>query len=246
MNCPEKKMIILHQFARTWGLPNLSQFCVKLETYLRMNRIPYQIAESLPLKAPRGKLPFIDDEGHRIADSRLILHHLQSKYGTGQDAHLSSEELATAKSFQRLLEEHLYWISMVTRWDYSDSNWQANKAAIFGVLPPIARDLAAAVYRRKIKGQILGHGIGRLSHEEKFKLGKEDLDSLADFLGEKPYFMGKRPSTLDASAYGILVNIIGGPIESPLKDHALSKQNLHDYCRRMQAEFYPELPWRAS
>lgn len=239
-------MIILHQFARTWGLPNLSQFCVKLETYLRINRIPYQIAESLPLKAPRGKLPFIDDEGYRIADSRLILHHLQSKHGMGQDARLSPEELATAKSFQRLLEEHLYWISMVTRWDYSDSNWQANKEAIFGVLPLIARDLAATVYRRKIKGQILGHGIGRLSHEEKFKLGEEDLDSLADFLGEKPYFMGKRPTSLDASAYGILVNIIGCPIESPLKDLALSKSNLHDYCRRMQAEFYPELPWRAG
>jgi glutathione S-transferase len=239
-------MIVLHQFARTWGLPNLSQFCVKLETYLRMNKIPYQIVESLPLKAPRGKLPFIDDEGQRIADSRLILHHLQSKYGMGLDASLSTEERAAAKSFQRLLEEHLYWISMVTRWDYGDSNWQTNKAAIFGVLPPFVRDLAAAAYRRKIKGQILGHGIGRLSHEEEFKLGMEDIDSLADFLDDKPYFMGKRPSSLDASAYGILVNIIGCPIESPLKDHALSKPNLHDYCRRMQAEFYPELPWRTA
>jgi glutathione S-transferase len=239
-------MIILHQFARTWNIPNLSQFCVKLETYLRMNRIPYQITESLPLKAPRGKLPFIEDDGRRIADSRLILHHLQSKYGNGEDANLAPEDQATAKSFQRLLEEHLYWISMVTRWDYSESNWQTNKDAIFGVLPPLARDLAASVYRRKIKRQILGHGIGRLSHEEKFALGKEDIDSLADFLAEKPYFMGKRPTSLDASAYGILVNIVGCPIESPLKEHALSKPNLHDYCRRMQTEFYPELPWRAD
>src|SRR5512141_2481374 len=111
-------MITLYQFARTWGLPNLSQFCVKLETYLRMNKIPYRIVETLPLKAPRGKLPFIDnDEGYRIADSRLILHHLQSKYGNHQDASVSPEDQATAKSSQRLLEEHLYWISMVTRWD---------------------------------------------------------------------------------------------------------------------------------
>jgi glutathione S-transferase len=236
-------MITLYQFARTWGLPNLSQFCVKLETYLRMNNIPYRIVETLPLKSPRGKLPFIDDEGRRVADSRLILHYLQSKYGEGNDASLSPEDQATAKSFQRLLEEHLYWISMVTRWDYSDSNWQTNKQAIFGVLPPIARDAAASIYRRRIKNQILGHGIGRLTHEEMFDLGKEDIDSLAGFLGNKTYFMGEQPTSLDASAYGILVNIIGCPIESPLKNHALSKPNLHDYCRRLQTEFYPELPW---
>jgi glutathione S-transferase len=236
-------MITLYQFARTWGLPNLSQFCVKLETYLRMNQIPYQIVETLPLKAPRGKLPYIDDEGQQVADSRLILHYLQSKYGNSHEARLSPEEQATARSFQRLLEEHLYWISMVTRWDYSDSNWQANKQAIFGVLPPIARDVAAAIYRKRIKNQILGHGIGRLSHAEQFELGNEDVDSLANFLGDKPYFMGERPTSLDASAYGILVNIVGSPIESPLKDHALSRQNLHHYCRRMQDEFFPELPW---
>jgi len=239
-------MITLYQFARTWGLPNLSQFCVKLETYLRMHEIPYQIVETLPLKAPRGKLPFIDDEGQRVADSRLILHDLQSKYGKGHDSRLSPAEQATAKAMQRLLEEHLYWISMVTRWDYGESNWQANKQAIFGVLPPIARDVAAVIYRKRIKKQMLGHGIGLLSDQEKFALGNEDIDSLADFLGDKPYFMGAQPTSLDASAYGILVNIVGSPIESPLKDHARSRQNLYDYCRRMQAEFFPELPWPAD
>ena len=75
-----------------------------------------------------------------------------------------------------------------------------------------------------------------------FELGKEDINSHVDFLGSKPYFMGDQPTNLDASAYGILVNTLGCPIESPLKDHALTKQNLLDYCRRMQAEYFPELP----
>ncbi|MGR9086819.1 MAG: glutathione S-transferase family protein [Gammaproteobacteria bacterium] len=211
-----------------------------------MNRIPYQIVETLPPKAPRGKLPFIEDGGKHIADSRLILHHLQAQYGTGNDADLSPSQQAAAKAIQRLLEEHLYWASMATRWDYSDSNWQAIKQAIFGVLPPFVRDVVASAYRRRIKGQILGHGIGRLNRDEIFALGKEDIDTLAIFLGEKSYFMGDKPTSVDASAYGMLVNIIACPIESPLKDHALSKQNLHDYCRSMQAEFYPELPWRSA
>lgn len=236
-------MIKLYQFARTWGIPNLSQFCVKLETYLRMTKLPYQIIETLPLKAPRGKLPYIEVDGHKLADSRLIVNYLKTAYGVTLDDHLTLEEQGIAKAYQRLLEEHLYWIGMVSRWNYSEENWQTNKQAIFGVLPPVIRDLAASLYRRRINSQITGHGAGRLTHEELFELGKEDIDSLADFLAGKPYFMGDQPTSLDASAYGILVNTLGCPIKSPLKDHALSHKNLLNYCRRMQAEFFPELPW---
>ncbi len=234
-------MIELHQFARTWGIPNLSQFCVKVETYLRMAKLPHQIVESLPLKAPRGKLPFIMDGGKKIADSRVIVNYLKSTYGDTLDANLTAEQKAIAKSFQRLLEEHLYWIGMMSRWHYTEANWQTNKQAIFAGLPPVARDLAAWVYRRRINGQILGQGTGRMTTQEAFALGMEDVDALADFLADKPYFLGCKPTSLDASAYGILVNTLGCPIESPLKDHALSKQNLVDYCDRMQQEFFPEL-----
>lgn len=237
-------MIVLHQFARTWGIPNLSQFCVKIETYLRIAKLPYQIVESMPLKAPRGKLPFIVDDGQKIADSRLIVQHLKKTYGDTLDAHLTPAERGVATAFQRLLEEHLYWVGMMSRWNYTEANWQTNKQAIFHPLPPVARDLAAAIYRIRIKSQIVGHGLGRLNAGEAFALGKEDIDALADFLGDKPYFMGGKPSSLDASAYGILVNTLGCPIESPLKDHALSKTNLVDYCRRIQAEYFPELPWQ--
>lgn len=239
-------MIILHQFARTWGIPNLSQFCVKIETYLRMAKLPYEIVESLPLKAPRGKLPFIVDETHKISDSRLIILYLKATYGDVLDKHLSLEEKGIAIAFQRLLEEHLYWVGMLSRWNYTEQNWQTNKQAIFGVLPPVARDIAAALYRRRINAQIVGHGLGRLNLEEAFNLGQEDIDALADFLGNKTYFMGDLPCSLDASAYGILVNTLGCPIESPLKDYALSKPNLVNYCQRVQMDYFPELPWGSS
>ena len=61
-------MITLYQLARTWDMPNLSHFCVKVETYLRMTGLPYQVTATLPIKAPRGKLPFIEDEGKKISD----------------------------------------------------------------------------------------------------------------------------------------------------------------------------------
>ncbi len=234
-------MITLYQFARTWGIPNLSHFCTKLETYLRINKLPYQIVETLPIKAPRGKLPYIEDQGRTLSDTRLIVNYLEATYGDNDKALLSSEQQGIAKAYQRLLEEHLFWASMFTRWDYTDENWQTTKQSIFSGLHLAIRDLVAAITRKKIKAQIMGHGMGRLTHDEIFALAREDIDSLADFLGDKPYFMGDKPTALDASAFGILVNTLCCPIESPLKDYALSRQNLSDYCQRMQAEFFPEL-----
>ncbi len=234
-------MIKLHQFARTWDIPNLSPFCCKLETYLRLNKIPYEVIESMPPKAPKGKLPFIEDGDKKIADSDLIIQHLIQTYGDKLDADLSPAQKATSFAMQRLLEDHLFWVTLYTRWQYSDENWQVNKKAIFHPFPPLIRDIVASVFRFLIRRQIYGQGIGRHTSEEIFQLGRNDLDALSDFLADKPYFMGDKPTSLDATAFGFLINTIDCPIESPVKEYACRKQNLDDYCQRIMSEYYPEL-----
>lgn len=233
-------MLILHQFQRTWGIPNLSPFCCKIETYLRMADIDYEIRPTLPFRAPKGKLPYIDDDGVKLADSRFIISHLKSTY-KDLDNELTHSESAISIAMQRLLEEHLFWIALYSRWQYTDDNWKINKQAIFGGLPPVIRDMVANRWRQKIKQQIFGHGTGRHRPEEIFALGQHDIDALSAHLGNQPYFLGDQPTALDASAFGLLINIIGCPIESPLKDFGLSKTNLVDYVARVGQEFYPEL-----
>jgi glutathione S-transferase len=123
-------MITLYQFARTWSIPNLSHFCTKLETYLRINKLPYEIVETLPIKAPRGKLPYIEDQGRKLSDTRMIINYLKASYGNNDKALLSPEQQGIAKAYQRLLEEHMYWVSMYTRWNFTEENWQTNKKAM--------------------------------------------------------------------------------------------------------------------
>ena len=235
----------LYQFERTWGIPNLSPFCCKIETYLRMAGIDYKIRATLPLNAPKGKLPYIKDKDETIADSRFIINHLKLVY-RNIDKGLSDTEMSVSIAIQRLLEEHLFWVLLYSRWQYTEDNWQVNKQAIFGKLPFLMRDMVANRWRSKIKRQIYGHGTGRHQAEEIFILGKLDIDVLSVSLGNKPYFLGDKPTTLDTSAFGHLINIIGCPIESPLKEYGLSKQNLVEYMDRIKSEFYPDLKRKSS
>jgi len=233
-------MLKLYQFERTWGIPNLSPFCCKTETYLRMAGIEYEVKPSLPLNAPKGKLPYIEDNGKILGDSRFITMYLKSAY-KDLDQGLSEIEYAISLAVQRLLEENLFWAALYSRWQYTDANWQVNKKAIFGAMPPIIRDIAASHTRRKIKQQIYGQGTGRHQAEEIFTLSKRDIDALSAYLGNQQYFFGDQPTTLDTSAFGLLINIIDCPIESPLKEYGLTKDNLKNYVDRIKLEFYQDL-----
>lgn len=87
----------------------------------------------------------------------------------------------------------------------------------------------------------MGHGTGRHSAEEIFEFGMQDIDALSACLGDKNYFLGDKPTSLDASAFGFLINTLGCPIESPLKEHGLSKDNLRNYVERIKLKYYSDL-----
>lgn len=53
-------------------------------------------------------------------------------------------------------------------------------------------------------------------------------------LGDRPFFMGERLTTIDAVAYGFLANIIMVPVETELKRIALGYPNLVTWCETME------------
>ncbi len=70
MTTAMQQPIKLFQFPRMFGIPNLSPFCCKMETWLRIAGIPYEVVDTPdPRKGPKGKLPFIDDGGIRAMES---------------------------------------------------------------------------------------------------------------------------------------------------------------------------------
>ncbi len=98
-----------------------------------MADIEYKI-EPTPLSTPKGKLPYIKDNGKALGDSRFIVTYLKSVH-KNLGERLTDTELAVSVAMQRLLEEHLFWVALYSRWQYTDENWQTSKQAIFGGLP---------------------------------------------------------------------------------------------------------------
>jgi glutathione S-transferase len=236
-------MIVLHQFPPTYGLPNASPFCMKVENYLRMAGLPYRSAYGFDLpKSPKGKLPYIEDGGRSIGDSGLIIDYLKATYGDPLDTHLSAREQAVSLAFIRLMDEHLYWAACIQpRW-VEEAGWKVTRAAFFGGLSGPLRHIIPPVARHNIRKQMQGHGMGRHKPAEIYGMACADITTLADYLGDKPFFHGHRPTTLDAAAYAYIMNIVAPPIDSPAKQHVLAFPNLEAYCRRMREICYPDRP----
>jgi glutathione S-transferase len=233
-------MIKLYQFEPAFGLPNASPFCMKLETYLRMAALPFEIPPPAMRdlgKAPKGKMPYIDDNGKILADTTFIIDYLKSTYGDKLDGWLSAEQKAIALAFQRLIEENLYWAVVHTRWAEPEG-WTKTKAAFFDKMPVPLKWFVPSLARRGLIKEMHGHGMGRHAEQEIHAIGKRDITALADFLGNKPYFLGSEPCSLDATAYAFLANLVWPPVESALKQHAKQYPQLEAYCQRMRSRYY--------
>lgn len=236
-------MIVLYQFPKIGQLPNMSPFCMKLESYLRAMNLPYKLHETFDIrKSPTGKLPYIETQGNRLPDSGLIIARLEASQKEPMQAHLSNVEQAVSLAFIRLMEEHLYWAIVYARWidPVGLPIWTDQLRQTMG-LSKFAFKLILSGIKRNIIKSLDGHGLGRHKQTDITTLAKEDIKALADFLGGRDFCFGDKPTLMDHSLYSFVASIITVGWDYPLKGLTLRCQNLIDHYRRMMTLFYPEV-----
>ncbi|WP_331374798.1 glutathione S-transferase family protein [Sinorhizobium chiapasense] len=232
--------IKLFQFPRVFAIPNLSPFCCKLETWLRIAGIPYEIVETPdPRKGPKGKLPFIEDSGARIADTSIIIDHLKRTRGVDPDASLDSSQRATALLVQRTLEEHYAFVVAYTHL-VRDEGVRHTRAR-FDAVPAVVRPLVIRMVQKQIKNLLWQQGILRHTDNDIIESGVLDWRAVLAVMSEGPFFFGGRPTTVDATVFGTLATSVLTPIESPIRDFLRSKPACVAYVERMRSHFFPEL-----
>jgi glutathione S-transferase len=236
-------MITLYQTPVAWGTPNLSPFCIKLESYLRMVGLPYEVKPANLRKAPKGKVPYIDMDGIVMGDSGFIIEHLKQKHGDLLDAKLTPEQLAIGHTIRRMLEESTYWNIVYMRW-VDDAGWKAYVPVLETMLPVVVGNVMLPVLRRGMFKTLHAQGTGRHTLEEVEHLGKQDITALATLMGNKPFLLGDTPTSFDATVYAFLVGIIAFPVDSEFKQHTLSQGNLVEYCARFKSRYFSN--WKPS
>lgn len=233
-------MITLYGSGRHFGLPDASPFVIKAEVLLKMAAIPYQRGVMNFAKAPKGKIPYIDDGGTLIGDSTFIRFHLERAHGADFDRHLTSPEKGIAWAFEKMVEEQLYWIIVDQRWSDRD-NFDKGPRQFFNAAPAPVRPLVIAMMRRRVKRTMQGQGLGRHKAAEIEELARRDLGAIAGQLGDQPWLMGAEPCSADASVWAMVASALCPHFEGAPRRAAEAHANLAAYRDRGMQRWFPEL-----
>jgi glutathione S-transferase len=230
--------ITLYCFRPAAGLPDASPFVTKAMVLMKMAGLDYVEDRSGFSKAPKGKQPYINDEGDIIADSTFIRFHIEQKYGADFDVYLSDEQKAVGWCVEKMCEEHFYWIIVHMRW-MDDANFERGPARFFDSAPAIVRPLAKWFIRRRIANSLWAQGMGRHIAADVDALGVRDIEALATLIGDKPYLFGDAPCGADATVFAFVASALSPMAECAIRDAALAKPNLIAYRDRIMQAYFP-------
>ena len=238
-------MITLYKFGEQWGISDPSPFCVKLESFLRINDIDYSLGgsdiKSNLEKAPKKKMPFIEfDNGELLGDSNFIIERLCADNGIDMDASLTTEQKAQSYAFRRMLDEGLYFVMLYSRW-IDAAGWNVMKPLFFGDIPAILRSFISNKIRKEVINQAYEQGVGRHSPDEIYDMGVKDMKALSDLLGDNKYFFGSdKPTRLDIWVHAYVIEVIQSPIENKLKENTLKLDSICAHAKHMQELIYTD------
>lgn len=235
-------MLTVYKFVDAWGLPDLSPFCIKLETYLRIAGVAYEAVVGDANKAPRRKLPWVHDGEHTLADSDTIIHHLEAGRAVPLDRDLSPHDRAVAEAVRTMLEEAHYFVIVYVRWCTPEGRAiyrpvLSRYCAAVGIARPL-HSLMIGMATLNMRAQAWMQGTARRDPAEIMALGQRHWTAVAELLGDRPFLLGERPTSVDATVYAFLVSTIDAPFDSPIKAHALADARLVAYRDRMRARFW--------
>jgi glutathione S-transferase len=235
-------MITLYGFGAGFGLPEISPFVTKTEVQLKMAGLAYRKERAMPPASPKGQLPFIEDDGEKVADSTFIRAHIEGKYGFDFDAPLSREVRAQAWAFERMIEHHVYWALVGARW-VDPENFAKGPSHFFDGAPEDRREQLRENAQFRVAENYLLSGLGRHAPDDDVDLALRSILALSVQLGDKPYLMGEKPVGIDATAFGALAGILTPFFSSKLRNEVRGFDNLTAYVDRMMQRYYPEFAW---
>uniref|UniRef100_A0A915Q6B8 Thioredoxin-like fold domain-containing protein n=1 Tax=Setaria digitata TaxID=48799 RepID=A0A915Q6B8_9BILA len=202
-----KGMVYLYQFPRMKYIPNISPFCLKLETWLRMADIQYENVCSWRTRSLEGTLPFLEHNGKEYPDSALAIRDMTRIFSKeSMESHLSDEQKATYRAFEAMAENSLVMtVGYVLQMEHLDEVFQQISDDTFGILAPLWKFLLKMIISSKMAKKLKVVALGKHSREEVINIGMDDLKAISSHLGNRHYFAGFKPTKVDIGQIGMSV-----------------------------------------
>ncbi|CAL8096749.1 unnamed protein product [Orchesella dallaii] len=229
--------VILHgMYGNSEVLPTPSPFVLKLETYLRLVNIPYEL-DKVDIWGPKGKTPWISYDGKHLADSQFIVEFLSNEFGKQLSSKYSMKDRAVGTMARVMVEEHLYWAGVMWRFAFGGKDTfqmvlNGKKSflqwLIFSLIAPQMRSMAWS------------QGVGRHSEAEIKSIMLNDLRAISAILGQNKFLLGEDPSEDDCSVFAGLASAVfatNSPVEQELNGEL---NNIREYSYRMKDLLWPD------
>jgi glutathione S-transferase len=226
-------MLTLYSYPELFGVADNNAYGLKVFAFLRLTGVPFRHEHIFDASsAPRGQLPYVDDDGDIIGDSDTIIAHLIAKYRLTIDAGLTRAQRDTDHLVTRMLDD-LYWVMSYSRWK-DERFWPLFQQALLNQHPQLTEDglRKAKTYNAE---RYFCQGIGRYDPDAAMQRGLNDLEVLARLVPPIGFLHGPQPTSIDAGIYGFLANIYYYDIPTPLKLFVNAQPNLVRHCETIHA-----------
>ena len=221
-------MIKLFSYPQLFGVADNNGYGLKVFAFMRLAGVPFKHEHIFDAsKAPRGQLPYIEDDGEIIGDSEIIIAHLIRKYALAIDDSLSAAERDRNLLITRMLDD-LYWVMSYSRWK-DERYFPAFRDALLREHPNVTVEGLKKAQEFNFQRYYYA-GIGRYAPEAAYARGVADLGVLANLIPPHGYVHGTKPTSIDAGIYGFIANIWFYTIDTPLKAFVASHRNLVRHC----------------
>ena len=221
-------MITLYSYPELFGVADNNGYGLKVFAFLKLAGVPFTHCHIFDASAaPRGQLPYIDDDGHAIGDSDAIIAHLIRKFDLTIDDGLTVAQRDTNHLIIRMLDD-LYWVMSYSRWK-DEQFWPSFRDALRRQHPVLTEESLRKA--RELNSQRYYYqGIGRFAPADAYARGLADLQVLANLIPANGCVHGPNPTSVDAAIYGFIANIFFLPIDTPLRQFVTSHANLVSHC----------------
>jgi len=248
-----------------WGLPSLDIESLQVLTYIKLTgatNITVQQTQHTWFNKSARCLPCLNTTGLHDVDTddnsdaadyiygcENIIQHLNT-CDLNLDLRLDVVQHNNVLPLTALVMEKLYPAVLATLW-LDAANFKGVTVGMYAkscrypfnfVMPHHLHDKAKRFVKEFKRIGVMGEDGGG-QHVEPLQCdGASMLNMLSEYLGDKDYFFGKTPSSLDALLFSMLLPVLKLPlVNKKLQNHLRACPNLCEYVTRIYQKCFPDM-----